>query len=127
MLTCKSKWFQPALAFVLGLVMLAAEWAGGHPDQGAASSGAMMAFAAILVFGGRSELVRDLRADDRDERASQIQLKAVAIAGHVTIVAVVVGFLVEVARGHDGHSFTWLGALVGLTYLAALRILEWRG
>lgn len=122
-----SKWFQPGLAVVLGLVMLAAEWMGGHPGAGAGSLAIMATFGALLVFGGRSEMVRELRGDERDERSNQTQLKAVAFAGHVTIVAVVVGFMVEVARGHGGHPFAWLAALAGVTYLGALRFLQARG
>lgn len=123
----KSKWFQPILAVVLGLVLLAAQWLGGHPDRGVGSFVLLAAFGAILAFGGRSEAIRDLRGNDRDERVSQIHLRAAAMAGHVTIIAVVIGFLVEVARGHDGHPFTWLSALAGVTYLAALRVLQARG
>lgn len=122
----RSKWFQPVFAVFMGIVMLGAQWLGGHPGAGVGSFGVMAAFGALLAFGGRSETVRELRGDERDERSNQIQLRAVAFAGHVTIVAVVIGFLVEVARGHNGHPFTWLGALAGLTYLVALRVLQVR-
>ncbi len=123
----KSKWFQPGFAVLLGLVTLGAQWLGGHPDRGIGSFAIMATFGAVLAFGGRSETIRDLRSDDRDERMNQIQLRAVALAGHVTITAVVIGFLVEIARGHDGHPFTWLVALAAVTYLVALRVLQARG
>jgi hypothetical protein len=35
--------------------------------------------------------------------------------------------LVEVARGHSGTPYTWLGALAGLTYILAVAYLRWRG
>lgn len=127
MLTCKSKWFQPALAVVLGLVMLGAQWMGGHPGSGVGSLALMVSFGALLAFGGRSEAIRELRGENRDERERQIHVHAVAWAGHITIVAVVIAFLVEVARGHNGSPFTWLGALAGLSYLVALRVLQARG
>lgn len=122
----KSKWFQPAFAVILGLIVLGAEWAGGHPGQGVVSLAIMATFGAVLAFGDRSDAIRDLRGEDHDERMSQIQLRAVAIAGHVTITAVVVAFIVEMTRGHDGNPFTWLGALAGLTYLVALLVLRAR-
>ena len=62
---CRSKWFQPGLAVVLGLVMLAAEWVGGHPGAGVGSFAIMATFGALLAFGGGSEMVRELRGDDR--------------------------------------------------------------
>ena len=86
----KSKWFQPVFALLLGLVTLAAQWLGGHPGQGVVSLAIMATFGAILAFGDRSDAIRDLRGEDHDERMSQIQLRAVAIAGHVTITTVVV-------------------------------------
>lgn len=47
--------------------------------------------------------------------------------GMVLIVAVIVAFLVEIVRGHDGSPYTWLGALAGVAYVAAVTILRWRG
>lgn len=124
---CDSKWFQPGFAVVMGLVILGAEWIGGHPGAGVGSLAIMIAFGALLAFGGRSEAIRELRGDQRDERERQIHIRAVALAGHTTILAAVIGFLVEVARGHDGHPFGWLGALAGISYLLALRVLQARG
>jgi hypothetical protein len=40
---------------------------------------------------------------------------------------VIVAFLVEIARGHDGSPYTWLGALAGVAYVAAVAFLRWRG
>ena len=41
--------------------------------------------------------------------------------------AVIVAFLVEVARGHDGMQYAWLGAVAGLAYLTAIVVLRFRG
>jgi hypothetical protein len=35
-------------------------------------------------------------------------------------------FLVEIARGHEGSPYTWLGALAGVAYVAAVAFLRWR-
>jgi hypothetical protein len=45
----------------------------------------------------------------------------------VVIVAVIVGFVVELAHGRDGNPFTWLGALGDLAYMAALVVMRLRG
>ena len=40
---------------------------------------------------------------------------------------IIVAFIVEVARGHDGAPYTWLGAIGGLSYLFAVLALRLRG
>lgn len=44
--------------------------------------------------------------------------------GRVVIGAVIVGFVVELAHGRDGNPFTWLGALGGIAYLAAIVVMR---
>jgi len=68
-----------------------------------------------------------LRGDGRDERFRQIDVVATAIAGLVVITAIIVAFLVEVARGHDGSPYAWLGAIGGIAYLIAIAVLRFRG
>ena len=121
-----NRWVQPAICVVLGLGMWAAFWAGGQPGTGASSLAIMAGFGAILLFGGRSETVRGMRGDGRDERWAMIDTRATALAGVVVIMAIIVGFLVEIAHGRDGNPYTWLGALAGITYLVGLVIGRWR-
>jgi hypothetical protein len=102
-------------------------WIGGDLRSGVYSLGVMTAFGAVILLGGRSETIRGLRGDGRDERFRQIDLAATAIAGLVVITAIIVAFIVEVARGHSGQPYTWLGALAGLAYLAAVVALRVRG
>ncbi len=78
----------------------------------------------MFLFGGRSETIRGLRGDGRDERFQRIDIHATAFAGTVVIAAVIVGFLVELAHGRDGNPFTWLGALGGIAYLAAIVVMR---
>jgi hypothetical protein len=33
---------------------------------------------------------------------------------------VIVGFLVELARGHNGNPYGWMGAIGGVAYLVAI-------
>ena len=127
MQTTRSKWFLPLFAVALGFAMLAVEWIGGSPAGGLIALGVMTAFGALVLLGGRSETVRGLRGDGRDERFRQIDVAATAIAGLVVIAAIIVAFMVEVARGHDGSPYTWLGAIAGLAYLVAVVVLRLRG
>ena len=122
-----TKWFLPLFAVALGVVMLTAQWIGGHPGDGVVSLAIMVAFGTLVLLGGRSETIRGLRGDGRDERFRQIDLHATAIAGTAVIVAIIVAFIVEVARGHDGTPYTWLGAIGGLAYLAAVVMMRIRG
>ncbi len=123
----KSKWFLPAFAVSLGLVMLAAMWIGGNPGTGLFSLGVMLVLGAVILAGGRSETIRGLRGDGRDERFRQLDLTATAISGMAVLTAVIVAFVVEVARGQDGLPYSWLGAIGGLAYLTAIVVLRMRG
>jgi hypothetical protein len=116
----KSKWFTPLFAVALGLVMFAAQWIGGNPRSGLGSLAIMSAFGALVLFGGRSETIRGLRGDGRDERFREIDIHATAIAGMAVITAIIVAFIVELARGHSGMPYAWLGAVGGLAYLLAV-------
>jgi hypothetical protein len=123
----KTKWFVPAFSLAAGLVIFGAQWIGGDPGSGLVSLGIMTAFGALILFGGRSETIRGLRGDGRDERFKTIDVHATALAGLAVITAIIIGFVVELARGHSGEPFTWLGAIAGLTYLAAVVIFRIRG
>ena len=123
----KSKWFLPLFSVALGLAVLAAQAVGGHFADGLVSLAIMVAFGLLILLGGASETIRGLRGDGRDERFRQIDIHAPAIAGIVVITAIIIAFLVEMARGHSGEPFTWLGAIAGLTYIAAVVVMRIRG
>jgi hypothetical protein len=117
----------PLFAVVLGMVVFAAQWIGGDPGSGLESLAIMTAFGALIRLGGRSETIRGLRGDGRDERFRQIDIHATALAGLTVIVAIIVAFVIELARGHNGSPYAWLGAIGGLTYLVAIVVLRIRG
>src|SRR5438128_772411 len=100
--------------------MFVARWIGGSPLSGLGSLAIMTGFGALLLFGGRSETIRSLRGDGRDERFRQIDIRATAVAGLAVITAIIVAFVVELARGHNGSPYAWLGAIAGLAYLVAI-------
>ena len=123
----RSKWFLPSFSLLLGLVMLAAGWLGGQPVTGVISVAVLAAFGLVVLVAGRSETVRGLRGDGRDERFARIDLQATAAAGLALIVALIVAWLVAVARGQSGSPYGWLLAIGGLAYLLSVAWFRWRG
>ena len=123
----ETKWFLPLFSVALGLVIFGAQWIGGDAGSGLVSLGIMTAFGALVLLGGRSETIRGLRGDGRDERFRAIDIHATAISGLAVIIAIIIAFVIELARGHDGSPFTWLGAIAGVTYLAAIVGFRLRG
>ena len=123
----RSKWFVPLLAVALGIVVFIAQWIGGDPGSGFVSLAIMAAAGAVFLVGGRSETIRGLRGDGRDERFRQIDIHATALAGLAVISAVIIAFLVELARGHNGAPYAWLGAIGGITYIVAIIAFRVRG
>jgi hypothetical protein len=88
-----SKWFLPSFSFVLGLVILAVAWLGGQPGEGVFGLAGLTAFGLFFLLAGRSETVRGLRGDGRDERFARIDLQATAVAGLALLVALIVAWL----------------------------------
>jgi hypothetical protein len=123
----RSKWFVPLLSVALGIVVFAAQWVGGDPGSGLVSFGIMAGFGALILLGGRSETIRGLRGDGRDERFRMIDIHATALAGLAVILAIIVAFIVELAKGHSGNPYGWLAAIGGITYLVAIVVFRVRG
>ena len=98
----RSRWFLPLFAVALGVVVFVAQWIGGDPRSGLVSFAIVAGFGLLVLLGGRSETIRGLRGDGRDERFRRIDIHATALAGLAVITAVIVAFLVEVARGRRG-------------------------
>jgi hypothetical protein len=59
-------------------------------------------------------------------RVRDIDNDASMFAGMVLVVAVIAGFVIEIARGQDGQPFAVLGAIAGVSYVAALVVLRLR-
>jgi len=78
-----------------------------------------------MLAARRSETAAGLR-DRTDERINAIDRSASLVAGMTVLLAVLVMFVVEVARGEDGSPYSQLGALGGVTYLASLTWLRHR-
>jgi hypothetical protein len=123
----RSRWFLPLFCLGLGAVVLAASWLGGQLAAGLYGLAVMEAFGLVLfLLSVRSGTLRGLTTG-RGERFAQIDLRATAVTGLVLLIAVIVGWLVEVARGHSGSPYDWLAALGGVAYVVAVALFRWRG
>jgi hypothetical protein len=124
---CRSKWFTPLICLGLGIVVFAVSALGGQLGGGLISLAVLAGFGLImLLLTSRSETIRGLTVT-RDERFAQLDLRATALSGLVMLLAALVGWLVEVARGHNGHPYDWLLATGGLAYLVSFVFFRWRG
>ena len=122
----RTKWFVPGLSVLSGLVFFAGFWI-GDDRPGALWSLAVMSVVALLILaGGRSDLVRGLRGDGRDEYWARIDLHATALAGSFAIGLILVMCVWEWAHGRDGTPYVQLGALTGVAYVASIGFLRWR-
>jgi len=122
----KTKWFLPVFSVALGLLFLGALWAGGEREAGLQSLVIMSVLGLVLLLGGRSDMIRALRGDGRDEYWQRIDVHATALAGNVLIAAVIGMCVWEWAHGRSGAPYTQLGALAGVAYVASLGLLRWR-
>jgi hypothetical protein len=123
----RAKWVLPLFSLGLGGVVLLAGWLGGQLVAGLYGLVVLAVFGLVLLLlSGRSETIRGITTG-RDERFVQIDLRATAVTGLVLITAVIVAWLVEIARGHSGEPYSWLGAIGGFTYVAAIAFFRWRG
>jgi hypothetical protein len=123
----RSKWFVPLFSVGLGIVVFAAQSIGGDPGSGLVSLAIMTGFGALILLGGRSETIRGLRGDGRDERFRKIDIHATALAGLAVIIAIIIAAIVELARGHGPGPYGWLAAVGGVTYLVAIVVFRIRG
>ena len=123
----RTRWYMPAFALFIGLVMLGAFWIGDDLGQGLASLGIMTFVAALFYFGARrSETLAGIGGPARDERWEQIDIHATALSGLVLVPVIIGAFLVEVAQGQDGSPYSALGAVGGLAYILSVAFLCWR-
>ena len=128
MAICRSKWVVPLSIVALGLALVGALWIGGDLEGGIYAGAVIVVWGLfIMLAGARSETMRALRGDGRDERFRRIDVHATAFTGFVLIVTLIVLWTVEVVQGHNGNPYGALSALAGITYLVALLFMRFRG
>jgi hypothetical protein len=122
-----SRWFLPLFSVSIGVVAWLAAWLGGQLAVGLIALAVMAGFGLFVLLAGRSETIRGLRGDGRDERFAQIDLRATAFVGLTLIVTLIVAWLVQIADGHSGRPYDWLLAISGIAYVLAVALQRWRG
>ncbi|GAA2985372.1 hypothetical protein [Streptosporangium longisporum] len=120
------RWITPGAAVLGGLVYLVSGWSGGDRTFAFGGLAVMLALAvALVLLARRSETVAGL-LDGKDERINHIDGEATGIAGRTLMAAVVIGFVVEIAQGQDGHPYDMLAMIAGVAYVLALVVLRIR-
>jgi len=124
--TTLQRWYVPTVATLIGIAYLVAGVMGDDLSFGVIGLVLMLATAGAMVLAGRrSETVKGL-LDRQDERIRGIDNDASMFAGMVLVVAVIAGFIIEIARGRDGEPYALLGAIAGVSYVGALVVLRLR-
>jgi hypothetical protein len=120
-------WGTLALGTGIGAVYLIGFVIGGRPLDGVIALAIMVGFSgAMYLVARRSETVRGL-LDRRDERITAIDLRATAVTALAMIAVVLVGFVVDIARGGTGWPWYLIGTVGGLAYIAAVAVFRIRG
>lgn len=121
-----TRWAIPGTAAVGGLAYLVAGIVGDDLSFGVLGLVLMLGAGGAFLLAARwSETAARLR-DRTDERINEIDRSASLASGMVVILAVIVMFVVEKAKGEDGSPYSQLGALGGLSYVVSLAWLRYR-
>ena len=117
-----SRWVVPAVGFVLGLLIAAAELGrNASPAQAAVAFVIVAGYAlALRALQSRSDMASVLSGLPTDERWEWINLRALSLAAQLVAVALVGAFLVTRFGGADSTPYAWLGAVFGAAYLGGL-------
>jgi hypothetical protein len=122
----KTKWFLPLFSAALGVACFVAFWLGDEEGSAWFALALMSGVGLVFLLGGRSDMVRGLRGDGRDEYWQRIDVHASMLAGMAVITVVIAMCLWEWAHGRSGEPYTQLGAIGGVAYVVALGFLRWR-
>src|SRR5665811_87536 len=95
MTTSMSRWFVPAVGFVLGLLIAAAEMGrNASPGQAAVAFAIVAGYAiALRVLQSRSDMASLLSGLPRDERWASINLRALSLAAQLIAVVLVLSLI----------------------------------
>ena len=122
-MTTLSRWFVPAVGFVLGILIAAAEMGrNASPWQAALAFAIVAGYAlALRALQGRSDMASLLSGLPRDERWASINLRALSLAAQVIAVVLVIAFLLAQFGGSgDADTYARLGAVFAVAYLGGL-------
>ena len=116
------RWMFVVYSVGLGTLVAIAALIGGEPSFAIFALVLMTVFGVVLSFTPWGKL----RSSSQDERERSIGSEAAAVSGGVLVVVILAAWLIELARGGDGMPYTWLAAVGGVSFVAALGHLNWR-
>ena len=121
-MTTLSRWFVPAVGFVLGILIGAAELGrNASPWQAALAFAIVAGYAlALRALQSRSDMASLLSGLPRDERWTSINLRALSLAAQVMAIVLVGAFLATQFAGGDADTYARLGAIFAVAYLGGL-------
>ena len=120
----QSRSWVPAAVAALAIPTFLAFWIGDNPRAGLIWGGLSVAFALVLVLGGRSDTIRLLRGEDDDERGVELETRASMLTAAVLSIGLAGLFLVTAARGDNPLVYGLLLLLAETTHLVALAVLN---
>ncbi len=122
MTTSLYKWLVPALALVIGLLIVAAELGHDASPLGAAIGfGCVVGYAVILrLLQSRRETASLLSGIPVDERWEFINNRALSMTAQVVAVVLVSAFVIVQFQGGDAMPYALVGVVFAAVYLAAL-------
>jgi Na+/H+ antiporter NhaD/arsenite permease-like protein len=128
MMTGMSKWAVPAVGFVVGLLVAAAELGRrATPLQAALAFAIVAAYAlGLRLLQSRSETASLLSGLPVDERWESINNRALALAAQVIAVIILVVFLVTEYEGGDAMPYALLEAAFAAAYFGGILWYRWR-
>jgi hypothetical protein len=123
-----SKWFVPAVAFVIGLLMAAAELGGRATPLQAGIAFAIVAGYALglRLLQSKSDTANLLSGLPVDERWVAINNQALALAAQVIAIVLLGCFLVARFSGGDGSPYALLEVVFAVAYLGGILWFRWR-
>ena len=123
-----SKWLVPAVGFVIGIVMAAAELGrNATPWQAALAFAIVAAYAlGLRLLQSRSETASLLSGLPVDERWESINNHALSLAAQVIAIVLLAAFLITEFGVGDATPYALLGAAFAVAYLGGIVWYRWR-
>ena len=123
-----SKWLVPAVGFVIGIVMAAAELGrNATPWQAALAFAIVAAYAlGLRLLRARRKTASLLSGLPVDERWESINNHALSLAAQVIAIVLLAAFLITEFGGGDATPYALLGAAFAVAYLGGIVWYRWR-
>ena len=113
----------PVAMLILGTGLAAAEAVGhGWPDAIPIEVVAVAASGGYFLVGGLDNDIGAIYGSRGDERQGMVRLRAQALTAQVTLLAVVIGFMVQIARQAPTWPFVVIAGVAAVSFMIGLAI-----